>query len=605
MPVAQAPGQFQALANVSAPGTTEQLGWITTVTNSTQLNLIYTATSCDIPLTLVVRDTTGSFVATTITLTGNSLINYGTSTCGTGSGYVWAPTNQNTIIGLNAGNSNTLTGTSNVAHGFQALQNITTGFNNAAIGFNTLALNTAGSDNTAVGTNALSLTTTKQLTAFGSGALQNNTTGIQNTAVGYQALNANTTGTSNTAIGYQSMKSLGTGFNNTAVGTFAALSLTGSNNTVMGSSTATALTTGTGNIIIGALTAPTLTTGSNNIYIGTNMPAGSATENSAIRIGANYLTAVGSGPTCFIGGIASGPALASSAVRISLVNNQLTVTNSSKRFKTNITGMANGSQNIYQLNPVTFNYFPYLDPTQTTYYGLIAEDVVNFYPSIVPLDGSGLPATVNYDMLAPLLLNEAIKLNTFVPITLNYTTTQNTIIGKNAGSNIITGSNNIYLGYAVTGTGDESNIIRIGTPGSQTACYVAGISGMQAAGGSGVFVASNGQLGTSVSSKRYKEAIEDMGDSTQNLNKLRPVAFSYKADPLAQRTYGLIAEEVQQVYPDIVVYNAQGEPESVQYHLLPTMLLNEYKRDHARIAVLEDKTIELEQKIKGLLSINK
>jgi hypothetical protein len=125
-----------------------------------------------------------------------------------------------------------------------------------------------------------------------------------------------------------------------------------------------------------------------------------------------------------------------------------------------------------------------------------------------------------------------------------------------------------------------------------------------------VYVDSNGQLGTIVSSRRFKEQIRDMGDSSSALMKLRPVTFLYKPEyDTGQRTqqYGLIAEEVARVYPDLVAYESDGKPYTVKYQYLTTMLLNEvqkqYRRAEAEAEVIksqEQKIEELEQRLSRL-----
>jgi endosialidase-like protein len=91
-------------------------------------------------------------------------------------------------------------------------------------------------------------------------------------------------------------------------------------------------------------------------------------------------------------------------------------------------------------------------------------------------------------------------------------------------------------------------------------------------------VNSSGQLGVVPSSVRYKRDVRNMGDASDKLMKLRPVSFRYKADPKGAQQYGLIAEEVEKVYPELVVKGADGKPETVAYHLLPAMLLNELQK---------------------------
>jgi hypothetical protein len=105
--------------------------------------------------------------------------------------------------------------------------------------------------------------------------------------------------------------------------------------------------------------------------------------------------------------------------------------------------------------------------------------------------------------------------------------------------------------------------------------------------GAAVVVNSSGQLGVVSSSVRYKRDIRDMGDSSDRLMKLRPVAFRYKADQTSTQQYGLIAEEVAKVYPELVVNGADGKPQTVAYHLLAAMLLNELQKKDRQITALQ------------------
>ena len=101
---------------------------------------------------------------------------------------------------------------------------------------------------------------------------------------------------------------------------------------------------------------------------------------------------------------------------------------------------------------------------------------------------------------------------------------------------------------------------------SQNPTFIAGIFDRPLSGAANVIVTSAGRLGVVASSARYKRDIRAMGERTRRLMRLRPVTFRYKQDPLGQRQYGLIAEEVAQVYPELVVRGAKGEVESVQYY---------------------------------------
>ena len=112
-----------------------------------------------------------------------------------------------------------------------------------------------------------------------------------------------------------------------------------------------------------------------------------------------------------------------------------------------------------------------------------------------------------------------------------------------------------------------------------------------------MYVDSNGQLGTTVSSRRFKEQIADMGNSTDAMMKLRPVTFLYKPEyDKGERTlqYGLIAEEVAEVYPELVAYDKDGQPFSVRYQYITTMLLNEVQKQYRR-AEAEAKVITAQQ----------
>jgi hypothetical protein len=160
----------------------------------------------------------------------------------------------------------------------------------------------------------------------------------------------------------------------------------------------------------------------------------------------------------------------------------------------------------------------------------------------------------------------------------------NTAIGYQAG-NAYTGneSNNIDIGNS--GSAGESGIIHIGTPGTQTAIYIAGIYGQTSASGLEVLVNSSGQLGNVTSSQRFKDDIVDMGDESDLLMKLRPVSFYYKPelDPTHTRQYGLVAEEVAQVAPQLVVFEKDGTPQTVRYHFVNAMLLNEVQKQRKLI----------------------
>ena len=194
----------------------------------------------------------------------------------------------------------------------------------------------------------------------------------------------------------------------------------------------------------------------------------------------------------------------------------------------------------------------------------------------------------------------------------NTTGGANVYIGFEAGfSN--NGTDNIYVGdaagYGITG---ENNTMRLGSPSSISSTYVAGIYGMNVSGVA-VQINSNGQLGAMASSRRYKEQIRDMGDSSSQLMRLRPVSFLYRpeySDSPRKLQYGLIAEEVAEVYPELVEYAKDGLPYTVRYQVLIPMLLNEaqkqYHRSEAQAAVItmqDEKIEQLEKRLSRLEAV--
>jgi hypothetical protein len=187
--------------------------------------------------------------------------------------------------------------------------------------------------------------------------------------------------------------------------------------------------------------------------------------------------------------------------------------------------------------------------------------------------------------------NVAIGTQTFQNAT---TGSNNTAIGAQAGINVTTGSNNIEIGN--NGQSTDSGVIYIGQAPNQTSTYIAGITGVNVSGAV-VYVTSSGQLGVKSSSRRYKEDIHDMGDASDGLFRLRPVTFRYKrpfADGSKPVEFGLIAEEVAEVYPDMVVRSADGQIETVKYQDLAPMLLNEVQKQKEEIRSLEERLARVE-----------
>jgi hypothetical protein len=156
----------------------------------------------------------------------------------------------------------------------------------------------------------------------------------------------------------------------------------------------------------------------------------------------------------------------------------------------------------------------------------------------------------------------------------------NIAIGSGAGALNTAGGFNMYLGNE--GVATESGTIRIGSGIQHTRLFVAGVL-VSPITGQAVLISNTGQLGIAVSSARYKEDVRDMGEATDRLLKLRPVSFRYKGHADDPVQFGLIAEEVEKVLPELVVKNSAGEPETVMYHEMPAMLLNEIQKQQKQI----------------------
>jgi trimeric autotransporter adhesin len=182
----------------------------------------------------------------------------------------------------------------------------------------------------------------------------------------------------------------------------------------------------------------------------------------------------------------------------------------------------------------------------------------------------------------------------------NTTGANNIGIGGAAGFLLTTGSNNIDVGNV--GAAGESSTVRIGTTGTQTNTYIAGITGVTVAGGIGVIVDSSGHLGTSTSSARYKENIQPMDNASEAILSLQPVTFRYKKnlDPKAIPQFGLVAEQVAKVNPDLVARDDQGKPYSVRYEAVNAMLLNEFLKEHRKNGQQEIRIGEQQKEIAAL-----
>jgi trimeric autotransporter adhesin len=179
----------------------------------------------------------------------------------------------------------------------------------------------------------------------------------------------------------------------------------------------------------------------------------------------------------------------------------------------------------------------------------------------------------------------------------NHTIGNNNIaVGNSAGTNLTSGDNNIEIGN--TGVVGEANTIRIGTQGTQTRTFIAGISGATV-NGSAVRINGSGKLGVAPSSVRFKQQIRNMDKASEAILALKPVTFRYKKelDPEGIPQFGLVAEEVEKVDPDLVARDDQGKAYTVRYEAVNAMLLNEFLKEHRKGEQQDRKIEELEATI--------
>ena len=193
--------------------------------------------------------------------------------------------------------------------------------------------------------------------------------------------------------------------------------------------------------------------------------------------------------------------------------------------------------------------------------------------------------------------NTAIGARALLSATGNY----NVALGDSAGESLTTGDNNIDIGYNVFGVKGESNTIRIGNSDIR-ATYITGISGQTVVGGAAVFVDSSGKLGTMSASTRFSDEIKPMEKASEAILTLKPVTFRYKQeiDPRSIRQFGLIAEEVEKVDPDLVGRDEKGKVYSVRYDAVNAMLLNEFLKEHGKVEKLETTVARQQKQIETL-----
>src|SRR4029077_16731514 len=371
------------------------------------------------------------------------------------------------------------------------------------------------------------------------------------TAEGCQALRNLTSGAANTGLGWYSLWSDTTGSFNTGVGAGTLFANNADRNTATGAGALLSNTTGSLNTANGAFALISNTTGSFN----------TATGDSALfhnTLG-SYNTAVGDAALTN----KTGPGnTATGALALSV----------------NTTGEANTATGVAAL---------FINSTGiwNTAVGWNALNVSNGNRNTA----TGYKALIN---------NTTGDDNTafgYLALGFSGTGSGNVALGSNAGSNVTTASNVISIGSNVAAA-DVSNTCFIGN--------IFGVNvGMDALP---VFINASGQLGTTASSRRFKTDIQQMDKSSEAILSLKPVTFHYKSDRKNTSQFGLIAEEVAKVNPDLVVHDKEGKPYTVRYDQINAMLLNEFLKEHKKLeaqqATIAELKTTLAQQQKGFQS---
>ena len=412
--------------------------------------------------------------------------------------------------------------------------------------------------NTAEGDSALfnvDVTTGFHNTAIGFFALKTDTTGGENTAVGAFALQSNVNGTFNTALGSGALSTNSSGVDNTAIGAGAlAGGTSGHDNTACGGA-ALFRNNGNDNTAIGVSALQENDLGSNNVASGFN---------------ALFFNQSGSD------NVASG-------VR-ALLNNQSgsnNVASGSQALSSNKTGNNNTASGLGALSGNVSG-----GSNTATGFGALGINTASFNTAT---GAQALQSNTSGTR------NTASGLNALRDNTIG---SFNIAVGALAGANLTTGNNNIDIGNA--GAAGETETIRIGVQGTQTRTFVAGISG-SAITGTSVVVNANGRLGTVASSQRFKDDIKPMDKASEAILALKPVTFHYKKeiDPDGIRQFGLVAEQVEKVNPDLVARDENGEIYTVRYEAVNAMLLNEFLKEHRKVEQQESTITQLKNDLQA------
>jgi hypothetical protein len=474
----------------------------------------------------------------------------------------FGPNASNTFVGTNSGSlANLGVGSGgNSAFGFQALNSL------AAAGPNGAGLNTAvgaqcmqNFSASGVGGN------TGANTGVGSGALFTLTTGVENTAVGTFALQNVSTSSNNVAVGGAALEGLTTGASNVAIGHTTGTNAGGGTN----------LKTGSFNVLIGEAAGGAYNGAeSNNVVV--NHPGIVATSNK-------YFMAFGNGGNTFFHNFGT----ENTFVGDGTGNITMTGVNNTGVGAGILSAITTGGNNCAlgwgACDGITTG-------SNNIGIGVNACEAVTTGQANIGIGNGNVSATTGSG-------NTSVGNNALAGPGNNGS--ENSVYGHNAASTYTGAESNNVMIHNV-GVVGESNIIRIGSTGgtiaANTKTFIAAIRGVTTTNNDAVAVLidSAGQLGTVSSSARYKDNINDLGDSSEFIYDLRPVVFNYKKHSPEDKSVGLIAEEVASINPRLVVYDEDSRPETVKYQDLPVLLLNELQKLRAYVEQLEERIAELE-----------
>src|SRR6266545_3838129 len=371
-----------------------------------------------------------------------------------------------------------------------------------------------------------------------------------NTAEGYLALGSLTTGAYNTAVGIYSVLSLIDGNFCTGVGAGTLLANTADNNTATGAGALLSNTIGEENTANGAFALFSNTEGDFNTANGSPALVNNTAGDDNTAIGAFALQSNTTGDQNTATGV---QALSSNTTGI------VNTATGYQALQSNTNGTSNTADGVGALQDTTTGG----GNTATGYQALLHNDSGDY--------------------------NTAIGLFALGSLT---TGGNNTGLGRSAGTSVTTADHVICIGDNVSGANVSNS------------CYIGSIFGQTSSSGAAVFINNSGKLGTTTSSRRFKEEIKRMDTASEALFALQPVTFRYKKeiDPQSISQFGLVAEEVEKINPDLVVRDKEGKPYTVRYDAVNAMLLNEFLKVHRKVEEQEKTMAELKSGMTALVA---